>query len=452
MFGRNLLQELILWKEDSSRKPLILRGARQVGKTTLIQMFADSFEQTVSLNLELSADRRHWNGDPSPNELLRNIEIGKNVRITTGKTLLFLDEIQNEPRAVASLRYLYEQKKDLHVIATGSLMEVALKQKGFSFPVGRVSFMYLHPFSFDEFLSATGKTELLQELNSIQTKSKISSSLHVMAGEQYLEYLYVGGMPEAVKSHAEQRGDASLKILKESILASFEEDVPKYASPAQVPYIQYLIQQAPLFAGQRIQYANFGNSGYRSREMRWAFDTLEKAMILQRILGHGQSTPPMQPNSRIAPKLLYLDTGLVTHKLGVNPLSLRMGGDLNELFRGTLSEQAAGQSLLTQESLSKNLPMFWTRNQPGSTAEIDFCILFDGKIIPIEIKSGKTGRLRSLLQFMELAPHPYSVRFYSGPLQIDNLTTPKGKDFFLLSIPFYLAHRLRRLLQDWVTN
>lgn len=451
MFWRYLLQDLKRWKEDTGRKPLILRGARQTGKTTLVQMLSEEFESFISLNLELSTDRRNWDGEPAVEELLRNIEIAKNAKIVPGKTLLFLDEIQNEPRAIQALRYFYEQKPDLHVIASGSLLEVALKQKGFSFPVGRVSFLYLHPFRFDEFLTAFEKKRLLEELNSVGAASKISASIHSLAMETFREYLYTGGMPEAVKISVEQKGETALKSLHEGVLASFEEDVPKYATPAQVPYIQFLIQQAPLFAGQRIQYVNFANSNYRSREMRWAFDTLEKAMILQRIPGQVQTTPPMQSNFRVAPKLLYLDTGLVARKLNVDRISLKTSEDLNDLFRGTLSEQAVGQSLLAQETIAWGTPSFWYRHQPGSTAEIDYCISFGGKIIPIEVKSGKTGALRSLLLFMEQAPHPYAVRIWSGPLQLDPVTTPGGKRFSLLSLPFYLTYRIQEILEKWMT-
>src|SRR3989338_7622379 len=207
MLWRYLLQDLRHWKENSNRKPLILRGARQTGKTTLVKMLAEEFDSFVSLNLELSTDRRNWEGDPSIEELLRNIEIAKNIKIIPEKTLLFLDEIQNEPKAIQSLRYFYEQKPALHVIASGSLLEVALKQKGVSFPVGRVSFLYLHPFRFDEFLTAIQKDRIGEELNHLCFSSKISPTLHALAEEQYKEYLYVGGMTASVRIFSETKND-----------------------------------------------------------------------------------------------------------------------------------------------------------------------------------------------------------------------------------------------------
>ncbi len=449
MIGRFLEKALLDWKEDPLRKPLVLRGARQTGKTTLVKQLGRYFENSVALNLELLSDRRHWEGNPSVQELLKNIEVAKGIKITPSRTLLFLDEIQNEPRAIQSLRYFYETIPNLHVIATGSLLEVALQDKGFSFPVGRVSFLFLYPLCFGEFLNAIGEHTLYDEISHLTWKTPLSVALHSLASQFFSDYLYTGGMPEVVKTYAEEKSFLPLIPIKESLLIAFEEDVPKYAKPSQVKYIQFLIRQAPLFAGQRIQYANFGNSGYPSREMRQAFETLEQALVVQRIFGTSQSMAPLQPSFTVSPKLLYLDTGLVTQKLNVEPQMLKTG-DLNDLFRGTLAEQMVGQELLCQNFLKRDLPSFWYRNKPGSTAETDFAITLSGQVIPIEVKSGKSGRLRSLFQFMEQSPHPFAVRIYSGPLQVDPLETKSGKKFELISVPFYLAYHLKNILGEWI--
>lgn len=428
---------------------MILRGARQTGKTSLINQFSREFANTVSLNLELSTERRLWEGDPTAAALVRLIEVQKQAKIIPGQTLLFFDEVQNEPRAIATLRYLYETFPDLHIIATGSLLEVSLKNKGFSFPVGRVFFLYLYPLTFDEFLYALGRTELLQELCSQPIQKKIPPSLHALASDFFADFLSVGGMPECVEEYCRTGKYLSLRPLQEGLLTSFEEDVPKYVTSQYVPYLQFLVRQAPLFAGQRVTYHNFANSGFRSREMRQAFETLEQAMILQRIHGTIQTTPPLQPMFRVHPKLLYLDVGIVGYRLSVDPLAIKQG-DLNDLFRGTLAEQIVGQELLAQNSFHREPPLFWYRQQPGSTAEVDYCLNLKGHVIPIEVKSGASGRLRSLLQFMETAPHPYGVRIYSGELRVDHLSTPKGKSFQLLSLPFYLTFRLKNILEQWI--
>ncbi|MBI3540556.1 MAG: ATP-binding protein, partial [Deltaproteobacteria bacterium] len=366
MFQRNLLKELRIWRNSPHRKPLILRGARQIGKTTLVKLFSQDFDQTVTLNLEHASERKHWEGEPSVEVLLRSIEVTKGIRITN-KTLLFLDEIQNEPRAIQSLRYLYEQRPDLPVIATGSLLEVALKNKGFSFPVGRVSFLYLSPLTFDEFLVAVGRAGLVEELGEFQKNpqdTNIPPAVHSLATELFAEYLFLGGMPEVVRLYLEEKSYLPLASLKEGLLTSFEEDVPKYATPAQVPYIHFLIRQAPLFAGQRIQYTNFANSNYRSREMRRAFETLEKAMITQRVLATTQAIPPLQAHLRASPKLLFLDVGLVAHRLGLEPSALK-ARDLNDLFRGTIAEQLVGQELMAANPHRREAPFFWFRHEPG---------------------------------------------------------------------------------------
>lgn len=443
---RNLITHLNNWKKLEKRKPLILRGARQTGKTTLVGIFSEAFENRVFLNLELFAHRRYWEGDPSVEQFLRNVEVGERQKITPGKTLLFLDEIQNEPRAIRMLRYFYEQKPALHVVATGSLMELSLREKGFSFPVGRVTFLYLHPMSFDEYLRAISEEGLLEELERVSLPDPhLSPSIQALAHEKFLEYLYVGGMPEAVKTFVEEKKFTSLNAVREGLLTSFGEDVPKYARPAQVRYLQFLIQQAPLFAGQRIRYENFGESGFPGREMKQAFETFEKAFIAQRIFGSPRVAPPFHQNLRVSPKLLFLDVGLVAHRLGVEPVSLQRS-DLNDLFRGALAEQIVGQELLAQECNRRELLSFWYRDSPGSTAEIDYLLQVGGKLIPIEVKSGKSGKLRSLIQFMDKAPHSVALRLYSGPPQKDPLVTPSGKKFSLFSLPLYLAFRIKNLL------
>lgn len=449
MISRNLLQELTQWKHSAPRKPLILRGARQTGKTTLVQLFAREFANTVTLNMEHSNDRRFWQGDFSVQQVVRDIELAKGIKIEASKTLVFIDEIQFEPKAIASLRYFCEELPDLHVVATGSLMELALRQTGFSFPVGRVSFLYLYPLRFDEFLTTVAPASLVAEIRSITWNSPLSEALHTLMRDYFYDYLLVGGMPEAVARYQASKSLLELTSVKEGLLTSFEEDVPKYARSTRVETLQFLIQKAPLSAGQRIQYANFADSGLRSREMKQAFEILEIAMLLQRIPGTYQNTLPLQSSLRVSPKLLYLDVGLVTHRLSVDPKNLK-SGDLNELFRGSIAEQVIGQELLAIRPLRREPPCFWYRNQPGSTAEVDFVLPIHGKVIPIEVKSGQTGRLRSLLQFMEATPHPYAVRIYLGPLRHDHLTTPSGKRFQLLSIPPYLISELPRLLETWV--
>lgn len=448
MFRRNILNDLKQWKESKDRKPVILRGARQTGKTTVVKFFAQEFEQIVSLNMEFSADRRLWQAEPNIDELLRNIEIAKGIKITPGKTLLFIDEIQNEPKAIQSLRYFYEQKKELHVIATGSLMEVVLRSKGFSFPVGRVSFLYLYPVTFFEFLEATGEQTLLEELKK-SFPSALSAPLHALALEKFQEYVFVGGMPEVVQRYIDEKSYLALKIIKEGLISSFEEDVPKYCSAAQVPYVQLLIREAPLFAGQRIQYTNFAGSQYKSREMKRAFEVLEQAMIVQRIFGTSLTRSPLIPNHKVSPKLCYLDVGLIAHRLSLDLLTLQQG-DLNDLFRGSLSEQVVCQELMAQNSLRREAPFFWYRDKVGATSEVDYCLTVKGWVIPVEVKSGKTGTLKSLHQFMKQAPHAYALRIYSGPLQIDELTTPSGKKYQLLSIPFYLLGQVVNILERFV--
>ena len=234
-----------------------------------------------------------------------------------------------------------------------------------------------------------------------------------------------------------------------ALLTAFEEDVPKYCRSSQVPYLQLLVREAPSVAGQRVTYANFAGSNFRSREIRLAFDTLEQAMIVQRVPGTFHTMVPLLPNRRVPPKLLHLDIGLVTHRLSVDPLTLKQSR-LNDLFRGALAEQIVGQEILAQNFYRREPLTFWHRDKAGSLAEVDYLLPLKGLVIPIEVKSGKTGTLRSLIQFMEQASHNRAARIYSGPLRSEILMTPRGKKIRLLSLPFYLTSQINRMLEGWI--
>ena len=449
MFYRNITKKLEKWKETPHPKPLIIRGARQTGKTTLIETWGMSFESFISLNLEKKDHAALWKNSPEARELIRAIELFANQKITPGKTLLFLDEIQNEPVVITSLRYLHEAYPNLHIIATGSLLEVSLEEKGFSFPVGRVSFVYLHPLTFDEYLKATDKNLLAEELNGYGFKNRISSGVHLQALKAYEEYILVGGMPEVVQAFKTGNSFYSLKQVKQDLMTSFEEDVPKYAKKSRVADIQLLIHQAPFFAGQKVTYTNFANSGIKAREMKEAFDTLEKAMIIQRIKPTPCLEPPLLPKDKVASGLLYLDTGLVCQKLGVESPELSLD-PWHALFRGAISAQAVGQEIVGWGRGERLEPFYWYRNQPHSNAEVDYLVQIGTLLIPIEVKAGKSGTLKSLVQFMESASHPYAVRVYAGELSVETITSPGGKKFFLLNVPFYLVFRLNRIIKEWI--
>lgn len=446
MFYRNILNVLKKWKFSGGRKPLILRGARQTGKTVAVRMFGESFSHVVSLNLEREADRRLFEGSDGLEQAMQAIELARGSSLREKDTLLFIDEIQNSPKAIRLLRYFYEDVPELAVVGAGSLLEAVMFSEGFSFPVGRVQFAYLYPATFDEFLGALGEDRLLEALRAVSLETPPSVTLHDLALKRFHQYLLVGGMPEAVATFAETESLQTLVPIMEGLVTSFEEDVPKYSRPSEAVYLKCLLQNAPLAIGERITYENFAKSGYRSREMRRAFDLLEYAMLLQRVRGAAQTTPPPKPNRKVSPKLLFLDVGLAAYQRGLREDALFVK-DLNDLFRGALAEQVVGQSFMAMKLEERIAPLFWYRNKPGSTAEVDYLFPFQDRLIPVEVKSGKSGKLKSLQQFFRAAPHDLAVRLYSGPLCEEPLRCG-DRSARLFSVPLYLQWRLHEILGE----
>ncbi len=439
MFRRNLLKYLEDWKKKPGRKPLIVRGARQTGKTACVEIFGKSFTHFISLNLERESDLRLFEGSTDLREAIQAIELAKHQRLFEPDTLLLIDEIQASPKAIAWLRFFYEDHPDLFVIAAGSLLEVVIAQQGISFPVGRVEFLYLFPVSFDEYLEAVGASDLLGVLSEVSPGRPASGPVHDMALRHFLDYLKVGGMPEAVARFAETKSFQPLASIHEALLRALSDDLVKYARHAEVKYLRHVIENVPFDAGERITYEKFGHSHYRSREMRQAFDVLEQAMILRRVYGSASVAPPMEPHIRTSPKVVFLDVGLVFHKLGAGYFR-----DSDNFFRGKMAEQIVGQSLIAAEASVQKPLCYWYRNAPHATAETDFLISDEKGLLPIEVKAGKTGRLRSLHQFLKASAHDLIIRVYTSPLALDEIQEPqRGR---LLSVPFYLVWRLPEIV------
>ena len=448
MFQRNINKLLKEWKSRKNRKPLIIRGARQVGKTSAVNLFAkDSFKTYIYINLELADNLALFSRMNPVREVIQGIQLKFNKKIIPRSTLIFFDEVQNSSVAMNQLRYFYEEMPDLHIVAAGSLLEVKMKSEGFSFPVGRVEYCYMFPVTFEEFLSALEETETLHYINSIKPGKKIPTEIHNTLMKQYHEYLLVGGMPEAVARYAETKSLIDVDPVYESILTGFKDDVLKYASIAKTKYIQYLIEHASKYIGLSIKYENFGGSGFRSREMSEAFDVLEKAMVISRVYASASRQLPLINNLKKSPKLLYLDTGLVNYQVGLRTKIMNIQ-DINAVYHGQLSEQIVGQALLSLATRKSINLSYWYREQKGSISEIDYLISSNNKLIPIEVKSGKSGTLKSLHNFIDESRNNFAVRIYSGMMSIEKILTPNKKQFILFSVPFYLLHRIEQLLEQ----
>ena len=442
MFYRRIILSLREWAESSHRKPLVLRGARQVGKTTVVKEFAKEFDTFLHLNLEQQADKKVFEANHSPEDVLTGIYLLKNKERKQGKTLLFIDEIQTSPKAVALLRYFYEEMPDLFVIAAGSLLETLI-DKHISFPVGRVEYMALRPCSFSEFLGAIGEEQIKEKLLT----GELPDTIHERVMKLFNEYVLVGGMPEVVALYAEKRDIVALRKVYDTLLNGYQDDVEKYANnKMEANVLRHILKNGWRYAGQRIKFECFGESNYKSREVGEAFRTLEKAMLLELVYPTVSTDLPISPDLKKSPKLLWLDTGIVNY-VAKNQLELFGTQDISEHWKGKVAEHIVGQELLaTNESVSSQRN-FWVREARNSQAELDFVIQSDTQLLPIEVKSGHNSKIKSMHLFMEQAKSNLAIRFWNSSFSNDIIKLPSGKTYTLLNFPFYYAECIEKIVK-----
>jgi predicted AAA+ superfamily ATPase len=330
----------------------------------------------------------------------------------------------------------------LRVIAAGSLLETMLDVH-VSFPVGRVEFMLLHPASFEEWLGAREETSALQAYREVPVPDYAHDKLEAL----FRLYLLTGGMPEAVRVFAETGDLAALDRIHESLIIAYLEDVEKYGiRKRKIPVIRHVIQSALTEASGRIRYEGFGNSNYAGRDVKEAFDALQKAFLFQVIHPVTTTFLPLAPNGRKSPRLHALDTGLVVFKAGMRK-ELFAAADVSAVFAGRIIEHAVGQELYATSDSPLHALHFWARDKHQSSAEVDYVLPSEGRLIPIEVKAGATGRLRSLHAFMDEVSHATAVRLYGGRFRVEKTRTLRGKEYTLLNIPWYQSAKTVKYLE-----
>ncbi len=443
MFERTAIKYLRQWASKEERKPLVLRGARQVGKTTLVALFAKEFDTYIYMNLEEKESRSLFSEDYPFEDLLAGIYFKANVpQDAGGRTLLFIDEIQNEPKAVQTLRYFYEKRPDIYVIAAGSLLE-SLMGRHISFPVGRVEYMALHPCTFAEFLGAMGQDAMADCIENVS----LPLSLHQHAMDWFKKYMIVGGLPEAVANYAKYNDIVRLNGVFNSLLSGYRDDVEKYAGkPKEQDAIRYILNYGWAAAGHRIQFAKFTGSTFKAAEAGNAFRTLEKTLLLELVYPQTSVSFPVLPDLKKSPKLLWLDTGLVNYVAGMQE-DLLFSRDSDELWNGDIAEHVVGQELLGPSVCFGEKRMFWVRDAKNSQAEVDFLIRYKSHLLPVEVKTGCNAKLRSLHLFMDESKETVALRLWNGPMTSDKVTTPNGKTYTLYNIPLYYTGHLQAFLQ-----
>lgn len=442
LFSRGVLSELQSWRICEDRKPLVVRGARQVGKTSLVRLFSREYKRYAELNLERTTHANIFRRGLTPADLVQAILLECAVPPGPEPLLLFLDEIQEVPEAVATLRFLYEERPDIHVIAAGSLLELALDAAAISFPVGRVQYLYVRPLSFREFLTAMGEDAAREAVESVP----VPPHAHAKLLRLFHQYALVGGMPEAVVRYHTSKGDITeVNQVYADLFAAFRDDIPKYGRNETMRRILlHGLDAAPYEAGSRITFHGFGGSLYRSREAGEALRTLERAMLLELVYPTVQMNEPLMPDYKKAPRLHFLDVGLVNHRAGLQRALIGVQ-DLTDVYRGRLIEQVVGQELKTTVARSDAPLVFWVRDKAQSQAEVDFLLATEFGVVPVEAKSGTEGKLRSLHQFMLRSDAKLAVRLYAGTPSCQKIDSTNRK-YTLLNIPYYASSLVSRYL------
>jgi predicted AAA+ superfamily ATPase len=444
IYKRKLYSKLQEWKIASRRKPLVLRGARQVGKSTLIREFSKEYECYIELNLERKEDVQLFEID-NVKDIIEAALLRENISPSGKSLLLFIDEIQESPKAIQLLRFFYEDFPDLHVICAGSLLEHALKEIS-SFPVGRIQQLVLHPFDFEEFLMAKGNHQILMLFDD----SPIKELAHDVIIKLFHEYVIVGGMPEVVKTYIESNTFTSIQEVYEEIWETYKDDVEKYGrNNTEKKILRHVIDTAA-HEKDRITFSRFGNSNYKYREVGEALRSLDKSRLLQLVYPTINLEPPQEIDFTRKPRLQFLDTGLLNYALGVQSQMIGLT-DMNDFYRGKIIQHVVYQQLQAQSNSVHNSLHFWVREKSNSNSEVDLIYQHQQFLIPIEVKSGAQGRLRSLHQFIERSTHHFAIRVLSNRLSVERVKTPAGKAYILLNLPYYLSTRIPQYAK-WMTE
>ena len=402
----------------------------------MVHQFAKEFRHFISLNMEKRVHQRFFEGAQELRQITEAIFLSTNTPKDAGPVLLFIDEIQESPRAIQMLRYFYEERPDLFVIAAGSMLEFALREVP-SFPVGRVEQMVLHPFDFEEFLMAMGHRAAVEALNHIP----VEPHAHYTLLDLFHTYATVGGMPEVIKQYVSEQSMANLSHTYESLWQGYKDDVVKYArNPTERKVMQHVIFAAP-HEKDRISFEGFGHSHYKSREVGEALRSLDQARLVQLIYPSNSTHLPIETDFKKRPRLQFLDTGLLNHAMQLHADMIGLQ-DLSVMYKGKIIQHIVTQELMAQNDSPSYKPHFWVRENANSQAEVDLLHPHKQYVIPIEVKSGESGTLRSLHQFIDACGHPYAIRLLANQFSVASLNTPKGTPFSLMNLPYYLGTKI----------
>jgi predicted AAA+ superfamily ATPase len=411
--NRNIDNGLKQWKKDKKHKPLLLRGARQVGKSSSVRNLAKDFSYFMEINFEQDGEARDIfmsAKNLSPQILCEKLSIVKNIPVIPGKTLLFFDEIQSCLPAISSLRFFYEDYPELHVIAAGSLLEFALQELP-SFGVGRIRSMFMYPFSFPEFLSACGQKLLLNAIQEANPDEPLHDTIHRKALEYLRIFLIIGGMPEVVATYIADENALKCQEVLDDLIVALRADFAKYKQRVPTLQITTVFNMVTEQAGKKFVLSGTGQD-YSRYQIKQALDLLQMAGLVIPVIHTAANGLPLGANINPSKqKMLLLDTGILQRLQGLHLSDILLKDNLDLVNKGSIAEMFVGLELIKATSCYTPKQLYyWQRDSRNSHAEVDYVIQQGEQIIPIEVKSGSTGKMQSMQLFLKEKQSEYGVR------------------------------------------
>jgi uncharacterized protein len=438
---RQIESRLIAWKNEERRQPLLVRGARQIGKSFTIEKFGrEHFESAVTVDFDLYPEfAKVFEGALEPREICTGLSVIANREIVPGKTLLFLDEIQQCPRAILALRYFHERLPALHVIGAGSLLEFALSAENMRMPVGRIRYLHMFPLTFAEFLVAVGQDQALRAVESGGAEHPVPEAIHARLLTLLKTYLVLGGMPAVIREYLASGNMAACARIQASLAQTYRDDFGKYATRARLPELRKLFAAVPKMVGQKFKYAAVDDS-IHSRALKEALDLLEKAGVVYRVKRTSGAGLPFEAGADDRNfKVIFLDVGLMQSLCGLGG-DLLAADDILAVHAGAVAEQFVGQELRAHADPDVPRGLYhWAREARTSNAEVDYLLSAGSKVLPLEVKAGKSGTLKSLHLFLSKYGTPLGVRVSQHNRSLENS---------LLSVPLYAMHTLEKSVRE----
>ena len=401
-FNRHIDKELNMWKDSKSRKPILLRGARQIGKTASVVELGKKFTSFLRIDFELSPEvHKIFEVDLSPQRICEELSLFYSTPIVEGETLLFFDEIQQSVSAIQSLRYFYEKMPNLHLIAAGSLLEFALEDIA-SYGVGRIRSLFMYPMSFNEFLLAQNEDALLKKKRKSLPSNPISEVLHLKLTQYFKKFLVIGGMPEVVRTYINTRDFNQCQLVLDDLVYSFQDDFAKYKKNVPTSRLHEVFESVIQQTGQKFVFSKAALQS-NHKQIKEALNLLIMAGLVIPVKHSSANGLPLGAESNPRKqKMMIFDTGIFQRILQLELNNVVLSDDFDTVNKGNIAKLFVGLEMQKYQSpYHRNELFYWHREAKNSNAEVDFLYSKNGDIFPVEVKSGKSGSMRSMYIFLD---------------------------------------------------